>query len=133
MLPYEFKQCVLHMSTPCGMHYMCHVTMNNKLFCHVTQPSKPSHYHYINYGLIKCGKAGIKRKACRPPLQKRQIKEKGEKRGRKPGTPLPGKVVRLDSSHHWPEYRDAKNQCRYCKTGLSQVYSTTASESYTRK
>ena len=41
-LPYRFEQCVLHMSTPRGMHYMSHVTMNNKLFRHVTQPSKPS-------------------------------------------------------------------------------------------
>jgi hypothetical protein len=37
------------MSTPQSMHYKFHVTENNKLFCHVTHPSKPS--HYINYGL----------------------------------------------------------------------------------
>ena len=29
------------------MHFGFHVTKNNKLFCHVTGPSKPS--HYINY------------------------------------------------------------------------------------
>jgi hypothetical protein len=37
------------MSTPLRVHYRIHVTKNNELFCHVTRPSKPS--HYINYGL----------------------------------------------------------------------------------
>ena len=31
------------------MHYRIHVTKNNKLFCYVTRPSKPS--RYINYDL----------------------------------------------------------------------------------
>ena len=39
---------LFYMSTPLRMHYRIHVTKNNKLFCHVTWPSKPS--CYINYG-----------------------------------------------------------------------------------
>ena len=57
----------------------------------------------ISACLIRCGMAGIKRKAGRPPLDERHIREKAEKKGRKPDMPLPAKVARLDNSHHWPE------------------------------
>jgi len=38
---------------------------------------------------------------------------------------LPTQVVndvRYDNISHWPEFRENKNKCRYCKTGTGRVY-----------
>ena len=42
--------------------------------------------------------------------------------GKKAKTPLPAKVILLDRSHHWREYKDSKNCCWHCKLGFSRVY-----------
>lgn len=76
----------------------------------------------ISASLIKCGKSGISRKVGRPSLEEAEIRAKAEKRGRKPDTPLPAKAIRLDTTHHWPEYKETKSRCRHCKTGFSRVY-----------
>ncbi|CAB3977807.1 Hypothetical predicted protein [Paramuricea clavata] len=76
----------------------------------------------IAESLIKCGKSGMARKRGRPSLEEAELRATAEKRGRKPDTPLPAKVIRLDSSHHWPEYKESKNRCRHCKLGFSRVY-----------
>ena len=32
--------------------------------------------------------------------------------------------VRYDNVAHWPEFREKKNNCQFCKTGIGRVYCT---------
>ena len=41
---------------------------------------------------------------------------------RKQPQPLPVADARYDNMSHWPEFRDKKNKCRFCKTGQGRVY-----------
>ena len=54
------------------------------------------------------------------PLKRKSLEEEAQssKRGRAVVTPTPQKCVRNDEVGHWPVFRDKKNKCRFCKTGI---------------
>ena len=52
------------------------------------------------------------------PPKKKSLGDVTEAKGQRVVTPNPSNCSRTDKSGHWPEFRNKKTKCRFCKRAL---------------